>query len=65
MTDIEALLDVVMKLARYGMARDRELERIPRTITITDDEAMLLLSVLGTFDHPLMRDLMIKLEADG
>ena len=62
MTDIETLLDIVMKLARYGMARDRETERIPRTITITDDEALLLLSVLGTFDHPLMQQLMKDLE---
>jgi hypothetical protein len=63
MTDIEALLDVVMRLARYGPVRDRATEREPRTITITDDEAMLLLSVLGTFDHPLMQDMMQKYEA--
>ena len=62
MTDVEALLDVVMRLARYGPARDRETEREPRTITITDDEALLLLSVLGAYDHPLMDAVKKKLD---
>lgn len=65
MTDIDTLLDIVRRFVAYGMARDRETEREPRTITITDDEALLLLSVLGTFDHPLMQQLMKEMEADG
>lgn len=62
MTDVEALLDIVMRLARYGPARDRATEREPRTITITDDEAMLLLSVLGAFNHPLMDALQQRID---
>lgn len=56
MTDVNDLLAVVMKLHKYGSARDRATEREPRTITITDDEAMLLLSVLGAYDHPLLTE---------
>lgn len=55
--DINALRDIVMELVQYGMARDRTIEREPRTITITDDDALLLLEALGTFDHPLMKQL--------
>jgi hypothetical protein len=38
--------DVVSKLARYALARDRSIEREPRTVTLTDDEALELLALL-------------------
>lgn len=34
-------------LARYGKARDRKNERLPRTLTITDDQAIILLDLIG------------------
>lgn len=40
------LIELVSRLATYGCARDRETEREPRTITITDDEALLLIGYL-------------------
>ena len=49
--------DLMLRLNRYGSARDRTTEREPRTITITDDEAMMLLAVMGAFHHPLMDQL--------
>ena len=48
------LLDIIMRLSRYGHARDRAADREPRTITITDDEALLLLTALGAYNHPLL-----------
>jgi hypothetical protein len=64
MTEIDDLLALVMRLHRYGVARDRATEREPRTITVTDDEALLLLSVMGTFDHPLMQAAMLEIERE-
>ena len=43
-----AVIELIGRLSRYAYARDRETEREPRTITITDDEAILILDV---FDH--------------
>lgn len=51
---MQSLLDVVMRLHRYGNARDRAIDREPRTITITDDEAVLLIVALGAVSHPLL-----------
>lgn len=39
-------IELVTRLARYALARDRATEREPRTITITDDEALLLLECI-------------------
>ncbi len=48
------LVHVLLRLATYGFARDRDTEREPRTMTITDDEAILILDALRAMDHPLM-----------
>lgn len=57
MSNLDDLGDVVLRLAQYGFARDRATDREVRTITITDDEALLILTALGALDHPLMRRL--------
>jgi len=44
------LLTAVMKLNRYAYARDRTTDREPRTLTITDDEAVALLFALDVHD---------------
>ena len=40
------LSDAIDKLRRYGPMRDRSVEREPRTVTITDDEAVAVLEAL-------------------
>lgn len=40
------LNDLQERLSRYGNARDRETEIVPRDVTITDDEARVLARVL-------------------
>jgi hypothetical protein len=42
----ETLTDAIRKLARFAYVRDRATEREPRTITLTDDEAVALLARL-------------------
>ena len=49
----ETFVELLLKLARYGYARDRATERALRVITITDDEAIMLLEALETMYHPL------------
>jgi len=44
MTSSADLLDLVTRLGRYGRARNRDIDKEPRTISITDDEALLLLA---------------------
>ena len=61
MTD---LAELMLRLGRYGAARDRGSDYEVRTITITDDEALLLLSAMGAFDHPLMEYLKNQPEPD-
>lgn len=39
----ERMADLVTRLTRYGRARDRMVDHEPRTVTITDDEAVMLL----------------------
>lgn len=41
-----SLAVVIDRLTRYGTARNRAVDREPRTITITDDEAVALLDAL-------------------
>ena len=52
--DLDSLAALLLRLARYGTARNREVEREPREITISDDDALLILNALRAFDHPLM-----------
>lgn len=40
-------VDATRKLDRYAYARDRETEHEPRTLTLTDDEALALLWLLA------------------
>ena len=42
----ETLTDAIRKLARFAYVLDRATEREPRTITLTDDEAVALLARL-------------------
>jgi len=49
MDAMQSATDVIARLAAYGHARDRATEREPRTITITDDEALALLALLDLF----------------
>jgi len=42
--------DAIDKLKRYAFSRDRRIDREPRTITITDDEAVALLAMTGVFE---------------
>lgn len=41
--------DALTKLRRYATVRDRQTDREPRTVTLTDDEA---LALLLEFDDP-------------
>jgi hypothetical protein len=41
-----ALTSALDKLTRYGYARDRSIEREPREVTLTDDEALALLAAM-------------------
>jgi hypothetical protein len=44
--DLTALHTVEAQLVRYGFARDRKIDREPRQITISDDEAVALIREL-------------------
>lgn len=43
-----ALLSAIRKLELYGNARNRDVDPVPRTVEITDDEAVALTRALGT-----------------
>ena len=43
------LLHAILKLNRYAFARDRDVEREPRTLTLTDDEAEAILFALDIY----------------
>lgn len=45
------ITDLAQRLKRLGEARNREIDREPRTITITDDEALLLMHLLETAER--------------
>lgn len=44
--DRSELVGLVARLAVYASARNRDVDREPRLITLTDDEALLLLDEL-------------------
>ena len=45
----ELVMEAVLKLNRYALPRDREVEREPRTVTLTDDEGAALLFALDVY----------------
>lgn len=45
--------ELLNRLYRYGMARNRYVDREPRLITITDDEALVILAELAHIDYPV------------
>lgn len=42
---------VVQHLRHYGMARDRRTDRQLRTVTITDDDALVLLALIASVEE--------------
>jgi len=42
----DEMVMLIGRLAQYASARDRVTEREPRTITITDDEAIMILDAI-------------------
>jgi hypothetical protein len=48
MTEEFILTNAIEKLSRYGPARNRNVDREPRQVMLTDDEALALLDVLRT-----------------
>ena len=61
MTDLEALR---LKLEQYGSARDRATDREPRTVTISDDEALLLSTFIKAVTQ-IQTDLVVASMEDG
>lgn len=49
MTQRDDLLAAIERLERYGRARDRETEREPRQVTISDDEAVAIADALESW----------------
>lgn len=45
------ITDLAQRLDRFGTARDRAVDREVRTVTITDDEALLMLHLLQTAER--------------
>lgn len=43
--------DLLERLDRYGTARNRATESEPRTLTITDDEALMILRAINRAVH--------------
>lgn len=41
---------LIERLRRYGFARNRDVDRFDREVTITDNEAVWLLDMLGELD---------------
>lgn len=50
----EFLAEAILKLSRYAYARNRAVDREPRTVTLTDDEAVAVLDALGV----VLRDVL-------
>lgn len=60
-----ALADAIDKLRRYGPVRDRRYEHEPRTVTVTDDEAVAILGALSTLEALMTDHAIPVVTADG
>lgn len=62
---LQAFADVMARLASYGLARDRTTDREPRTITITDDEAMAILLMFDIATGNISNDPRLRASFDA